>query len=174
MNVNLFNSRPNHSPHPSLVRPPETSIEFDQEGKKMSHTSFRKTSFNEAFWEMAKSLPKSQQIPLAANALVSQFQQKGDTLEGREFIRSFTNRFSQEDKTALLSSLEGHSQLKKISMPRRGEFLSLIDSLWNNKPFRDAMEKQPKDFQNPYTRPDNFFFKTSEKLNQDRLRVLPM
>ena len=173
MNVNEFSSR--RFPAVSADKPApvvDPAVRYDRDGRQMAHTSFRRPDFKEAFWDVVKTLPRDQQVSLATNALASQLKQTGDSPENREFIRSFSSRFSTEEKASVKNLLETHPLFQNVPARQRGEFQFLIDRLWNEAGFQDAQQKQPKDAPRPLTGPDELFFKTSQNGDWRRNRVM--
>lgn len=177
MNVSEFaprRFRPAETRQSPVAPTVEPAIRFDQDGRQMSHTSFQRPNFKEAFWDVVKTLPRDQQVSLAANALASQLQQTGDSQENREFIKSFTTRFSDEEKAVLKQSLEKHPLLENVSARKQGEFQFLLDRLWNDAGFQDAQKRPPVDLPKSLTDPNDIFFKNTRNGDWGRNRVMAL
>lgn len=155
-------------------------LEFDGDGKKMEHTSFRSRkspngggiTFSDTYNDVSQALPKTEQLNLAATALVSQLFNNGINSENQDFIKSFKQRFNAAELTTLKEQIRSNPLFRSRSDMEINKLLKHLSSLWGENPDQQAEEPRlAPNGDKQFKSPDHIFFQTT--FNAKLAKTLP-
>ncbi len=140
---------------------PEVSIGFDDEGRKMSHTSFNKDDIISQFWSMTDNMPKENQISLAASVVATKVFDQGITPETKNFLKNISNRFSPEEIGSLKTEIKNHPMIRSKANNAIEKFMNDFDAFLTGQQ-STQMENLQKQQANPkFLSPEEIFFQTT-------------
>jgi len=136
-------------------------VPYDNEERRMEHTSFRGNQLLNDFWETTKKMPREDQVSLAASVWTSQVLQNGLNGECKNFYESAKSRFSSEDLNSFKQQVKSHPLLKTRNKDVLDGFLKRIDSLWSQEE-QESLSEEPRFKEtSPALSPADIFFRTS-------------
>ncbi|MEW6708579.1 MAG: hypothetical protein AB1403_02060 [Candidatus Riflebacteria bacterium] len=139
----------------------EVSISFDDEGRRMNHTSFNKDDLMNQFWGMTGNMPKENQISLAASVMATKVFDQGITPETKNFLQNISNRFSPEEIGSLKKEIKNHPAMQNKAKSALDKFLNDFDAFISGQQ-STQMENLQKQQANPKFRtPEEIFFQTT-------------
>lgn len=140
---------------------PEVSISFDDEGRKMNHSSFNQDDLINQFWSMTDNMPKENQISLAASVVATKVFDQGITPETKNFLQNISNRFSPEEIGSLKSEIKNHPMIRSKADSSVEKFLKDFDAFLTGQQ-STQMENLQKQQANPkFMAPEELFFQTT-------------
>lgn len=152
-------------------RSQEARILYDNEGRRMQHSEFRAGSMISSFWELTDSLPRPDQLSLAANLIVNQTMQNGMTEENRNFLEKTRERLSPEDLADLRNIIDNHPTLQRSGTAQRERLLQQIQAIWPSQQQEKSREVMGAPTERPRT-PEEIFFQSSSLWNPIRVTRL--
>jgi hypothetical protein len=140
---------------------PEASISFEQEGRRMNHTSFKKDDLINQFWSMTDSMPKENQISLAASVMAAKVFNEGVTPETKSFMQNIGNRFSPEEIGSLKTEIRNHPMVRDKSTTEIERFMNEFDSFIAGQQTNQMQNLQKQQANPKFRTPEELFFQTT-------------
>jgi hypothetical protein len=156
-NQNLFN-RSNKTGNNNRA---EVSISFDNEGRRMNHSEFKKDDLINQFWGMTSNVPKENQISLAASVMATRVVDKGITPETKGFLQNISNRFSPEEIGSLKSEVKNHPLMRNRPQGDLEKFLEEFDAFIAGQQSNQMQNLQKKQANPKFRSPEEIFFQTT-------------
>lgn len=126
----------------------EASISFEEEGRRMDHTAFKKDDMINQFWSMTDSMPKENQISLTASVMASKVFNKESTPETKNFLQNVSNKFSPEEIGTLKAEIRNHPLVRNKAMNEVEKFMNEFDTFISSQQ-STQMESLQKQQANP-------------------------
>jgi hypothetical protein len=140
-----------------------TAVTHDDSERRMRPTGMQAASLRHSFWDLTESLPRANQVNLAATYLVSQVMQNGVTQPQRDFLSSAQTKFSPDDMQMLQEQLRKHPLIAEQPAGIREGLRQQIETLLSGGAPQKVQEirPQPQIQDVPARTPNELFFHTS-------------
>jgi hypothetical protein len=139
----------------------QAAISFEEEGRRMNHTAFNKDDLLNQFWNMTNSMPKDNQISLAASVTASKVFDQGITAETTNFLKTLSRRFSPEDIGSLKNEIRNHPMIKNKSSEDIEKFINEFDAFISSQQTGQTETLQKQQANPKFRTPEELFFQTT-------------
>ncbi|GAB4269156.1 MAG: hypothetical protein Kow0029_05020 [Candidatus Rifleibacteriota bacterium] len=139
----------------------EASISLAQEGRRMNHTGFKKDDIVSQFWSLTNSMPKENQISLAASVMASKMFNQEVTPETKNFMQNLSNRFSPDEIGALKIEIRNHPMVRDKSLGEIEKFMNQLDSFISSQQSTQLENLQKQQANPKFRSPEEIFFQTT-------------
>lgn len=162
MKVGAFNSNFNQSLHHTSKHQVRSQRgEFQLEERRMKHSEVKQDNLINQFWNLTDSMPRENQVEMAASVIAGRFMEQGITSENESFIKNISNRFSPEEIGNLKDQIKNHPKTQDKDISELERFFENLDKNVTQYQTGELNHLQKQQAKPEFRSPEEIFFQTT-------------
>lgn len=147
----------------SLNKSSSSTSNFSLDLEKMQHSHIKQESMANRFWNITDSMPRENQIDLAASVIAGRIINEDLTTENQAFLQNISKRFTEDEVAQIKQMVEQHPNTLNRDSVEVEQILGEIKQMLTNFDKNEPSEGQEQQAHPVFYSPDELFFRTTLK-----------